>query len=195
MKQIFLKKTNQALLVTLVCVILFPSIFLSVPMAITQSSSDTTVYAEPSYKEIIVNETFSISVNITNVTNLFRWEFKLWYTTAHVNAISVTEGPFLKADSAQTTFGIGQMNDAYNATHGLIWAICRQKERVGMNGSGVLAIVSFKATSLGSSDLLLAYPGRPYPVTLTDPQSQIITCSAIGGTVEVKSSISPYSPN
>jgi len=161
---------------------------------VSASSTQTNVYIDPPSKEALVNQTFSISVSITNVTDLYRWDFELWYTTAHINAISVTEGPFLKADGAQTSFGPIKINDAYNATHGHIMARCVRAQTSGVSGSGVLATISFKAASIGSSDLLFTIPKLSYPVKLTDPKLEIIACTATGGTVMVKSQISPFGP-
>jgi len=159
------------------------------------SPAQTNVFIDPPAKEASVNQTFSVSVSITNATDLFFWEFKLWYTTAHVNATSVKEGPFLKAGDAETYFNIREMNDAYNATHGLVWAICKRPAgATGVNGDGVLATVSFEATSLGNSNLLLAYPGYPYAIRLRDSNLQGIACTATSGTVEVKTAVSPYGP-
>jgi len=104
--------------------------------------------------DLIPCENFTIDINIFNVTNLYSWEFKLYYDSSVLNGTSVTEGPFLQT-SGSTNFVIKNFTDAFNATHGLVWVSCTllPPPPVSASGSGTLATISFHVEALGESAL------------------------------------------
>lgn len=53
----------------------------------------TTLYVDPTSQT--VSASFTIDINVTNVSDLYGWEFKLNYSTAILTATSVIEGSFL----------------------------------------------------------------------------------------------------
>jgi hypothetical protein len=105
----------------------------------------------------LINPTspFTIVVNVTNVDDLYGWEFKLYYNSTLLNASRAAEGPFLKSGGS-TWFKVINFTDNYNATHGLIWATCTLLGDVpGVSGGGDLAIIEFKIVA-GPGDTPLA---------------------------------------
>jgi len=115
----------------------------------------TLVSVEPSTSYAEANTTFSINITVSNVYDLAGWEFKLHYQSAFLNGTSVLEGPFLK-QGGKTFFYVVNFTDNYNATHGLVWATCALLGAVpGVNGSGTLATITFKAKQPGMSMLSL----------------------------------------
>lgn len=102
----------------------------------------STVFVDPS-SLINPSSPFSIDVNISNVDDLYGWEFTLYYNNTILNASSYSEGTFLS--SVQLTwFAMINFTDNYNATHGIVWLTCTMKGPVpGATGSGTLASVTF----------------------------------------------------
>jgi hypothetical protein len=90
------------------------------------------------------------------VVDLYAWQFSLYYRGDVLNLTTVEEGPFLLThpNGSQTGFQAPIMTDAYNATHGLLIAIDTLfSVKGGVNGSGTLAVLTFKL-KLASSSIL-----------------------------------------
>ena len=101
------------------------------------------------------DETLTINVTVTDVSNLYGWQFKLYYNPKVLNGTNIIEGAFLK--SGGKTFSETIFSDGYNATHGCARAFSTLVGNVsGVTGSGVLATVVFKTKSLGTSLLDLS---------------------------------------
>ena len=116
----------------------------------------TTLYVEPQLTTIKPLRTFEINISIANVTDLAGWEFKLYYPNSLLNATEIKEGPFLKT-AGGTFFMVKEFTDNYNETHGRIWAACvLEGQGPGANGTGTLAIITFKAKLNGTAILHLA---------------------------------------
>ncbi|MEM2972375.1 MAG: cohesin domain-containing protein [Candidatus Bathyarchaeia archaeon] len=112
------------------------------------SSSQTTVYVAPSTVTVTVGQTFSVSIEISDVTDLYAWEFKLKWNPAFLNALRVMEGDFLKSGGNIFFWQI------INNSRGCLLAICTFYGNIpGVNGSGTLAIIEFEVKSAGESIL------------------------------------------
>ena len=116
------------------------------------SSLDTAVRVDPQASTVWgVDETFAINITVTEVVGLSGWEFKLYYDASILNGTTITEGSFLKT-SGETFF-----NANISTTAGMISAMCALMGNVpAVDGSGVLATITFKTKSLGSSLLQLS---------------------------------------
>jgi general secretion pathway protein D len=102
-----------------------------------------------------VGDTFSINVNVTNISDLYAYQLDLTYDPTLLSAVSVSEGPFLA--SGGTTFfipgTIDNVGGSVTATaDALIGAIS------GVNGSGTLLTFQFTAIGAGTSALNIANP-------------------------------------
>lgn len=115
----------------------------------------TTIYVEPQSIIMRMEENFSVNITIANVVDLCGWDFKLYYSNSVLNGTSITEGSFLKT-GGNTYFYVANFTDAYNATHGLIRAVCTLFAPTGVNGGGDLANIGFKAKGTGETSLKLA---------------------------------------
>jgi len=117
-----------------------------------RASPETKVAVQPAeVSDIPPNETFNVNVTITDVSELYSWQFTLTFNQAVLNVIEVTEGPFLKAFNETIWLTPKKDNDA-----GLIGAGALLKPPApphGASGSGVLASVTFKVVSGGTSSL------------------------------------------
>jgi len=119
------------------------------------AQTETTLSIEPQIlidPSLTPTSTFNINITVTDVIDLYGWEFKLYYLKSVLNVTSITFGPFL--ESAGTTFQIDKSNPDYNETHGLVWlADSLLAAPEGVNGTGVIASISFKVIDFGSTKL------------------------------------------
>ena len=113
-------------------------------------SLTTKLYIKPQKGIIAVGMNFTVNVDVANVTNLYRFDFKLFYNTTILDGLKATEGPFLK--SFGDTFAAKlEIDDAYNATHGRVWVVVvLLAPALSANGSGTLASLKFKAATKGN---------------------------------------------
>jgi hypothetical protein len=140
------------------------------PLYVAQSASTATLSVHPVSITASQGQNFTINVTISNVLDLYGWEFKLNWTTTLVNVTEVTEGPFLKAGGG--TFFTCNMN----TTGGRMVVDCTLLGSVsGVNGTGTLATITFYARSVGQSPLNL------YDVILINSSDQVIPSQATGG--------------
>jgi len=142
-------------------------------------AAGTTVSLPPSTNGAVGMD-FGVDVTISDVVGLHTWEFKLFYETDCINAVKVTEGPFMKAfaNGYSTYFTVIEINDAYNSTHGLVWASC-SLPYFSATGSGTLATVYFEGVDTGTADMALE------TVKLKDSDWQTISCVVTDGEVVV----------
>ena len=146
-------------------------------------AQQTTVYLSPASHTVPnVNVTFSLNVTIDNVNNLFGWDFQLYYPNDILNGTNITEGEFLKTDGAPTIFYTVEFTDTYNETQGLVRAWCARMgfNLTGVNGSGVLATITFKSTSSDGPKLL-----KLENVELSDRNAKKISCTTANAEVTV----------
>lgn len=143
------------------------------------ATEDTAkLYVDPPKSKVLVGETFTINVTVANVTNLYGWEFKLYYNNTMLNGTSISEGDFLQAQG-DTYFESINFTDAYNATHGILWATGALLGNVsGVDGSGSLANILFECKQFGNSTLSFDYSA------LGDPEGIEIQHATVDGSVE-----------
>lgn len=160
----------KAVLPVIVIVLLL--LLLSVcPLGI--ASPDAIVFVDPGESNVEVGQTFSVNISITNVSGLLGFDFLLSYNASVLELASVGEGSFLK--SVGSTFMINL------TTKGLVWLAVTvynpQGQIVSANGSGVLAVATFKAIAEGESllDLFSKDPYKPDEVKLVaDPPASVV---------------------
>jgi len=135
-------------------------------------SSPTAVSVSPSFMTGDVGQDFSVNVNISGVSDaygLYGWEFKLGWNASLLDLVSVDEGPFLKSG------GNTYFTYFLNTTEEHIVVDCTLEDQIpGVNGSGILATVTFNPTNAGECPLNL------YDVTLLNSNEEPINCS-LGG--------------
>jgi hypothetical protein len=125
------------------------------------------------------NDTFSTNVTVSNVTDLFGWQVSLYYNSSVLNGTHVDEGPFLKVDGTGTYFIVSNFTDNYNPTKGYILVSCARLGNVaGVNGSGTLATLTFKAVGTGSDVLQFDTTG-PFSTELDDSNGNPMHFTAV----------------
>jgi len=154
-----MQKKNLTILAIMMLLLLtltsiFPASFK--PLTLAQ---ETRLYVDPaSLLGLEIGNTFQINITISNVIDLYAWQFSLYYLNDILNATNIVEGPFLKAhpDTDETIFSAYIFTDTYNATHGLILAASTLSGvHGGVSGNGVLATITFKVMAEGDSPLSL----------------------------------------
>lgn len=152
-------------------IVVLSIIFLSSAFPLHQAMGQPT--ATPSVQltaTSVLNQdaTFSTNITVSNVTDLYAWQVSLYYKSSVLNGTRVDEGPFLKAEGAATGFIISNFTDNYNPTQGYILIACARLGNVkGLNGSGTLATLTFKAVGTGSDVLQIGTTG-PFSTELDD---------------------------
>jgi len=120
-----------------------------------KSSTQLSVFPD----EITVhgNQTFTADVKANNVTDLYCYEFKLYYNNTVLNCtgVDLPSGHFLDPNNSSNIYVAEKgYNNTYNATHGRVWVgVTLMGEESGKNGTGVLVRISFDAIALGNSTL------------------------------------------
>jgi hypothetical protein len=149
------------------------------PTRIEVSADTTTVSFSPQSTRVWgTGAAFAVDVVVSNVANLYGWQFTLYYDSSLLNGTGITEGPFLR--NIGNTYVVSSLNDNYNATHGIVTAACSLLGNVaGASGSGTLATIVFTSKTFGNCLLTLS------KTKLGDPQSQDITHNVLIGAVEV----------
>ena len=98
-----------------------------------------------------VGENFSLDVSVSDVKELYGFQFDVAYDPAVLEFQKAAEGTFLNNNGETKSFCV-----EYAATPGLIRHIaCIKMGGESMNGSGTLEKVSFKAVASGKSSVTL----------------------------------------
>jgi len=156
-------------------------LFLAMPIyeatvEITLGFSATTVFVDPPTSMVAGGQTFFIDIKISDVSDLYGWEFKLGWNPDLLNVVNVIEGNFLKQG------GLTFFWQIINNAEGYILVDCTLLGNVpGVSGSGTLATVKFYAENQGEIILDL------YNTILLNSQEQTINPhTANDGTVTVE---------
>lgn len=113
------------------------------------ASANATMAVDPKVGGKAPSELYSVNITISEITELYAWQFNLTFNTPVLEAVSVVQGPFLKqAGNAMMPTPV------LNNTAGYVWVGCsRFPYDKGANGSGVLATVVFRIKAEGKSSL------------------------------------------
>jgi hypothetical protein len=106
---------------------------------------------DPAIKVVGPGEAFSVTIMIENALDLGAFEFELTYDPTVVQTTTVELGPFLGSTGRSIT-ELGPAHGSGSVTYG---AFSLPPPDDGPNGDGVLATLTFQATSVGTSALHL----------------------------------------
>ena len=124
---------------------------------------------------IHTGDTFTLDILAENVFDLAGWQFDITFDPVILEAIDVSEGDFLKTDGGTTFFHGGSIDNVAGEITGLSAA---RLSAPGVNGTGTLLQVTFKAKSAGETKLALqnfqfgsvtgdSIPAGPHEITFT----------------------------
>ena len=101
---------------------------------------------------IHTGDTFTLNIHAENVIDFAGWQFDIAFDPAVLEAIDVNEGDFLKMNGASTFFQGGSID---NATGKITQLSAARLSSQGVTGTGTLLQVTFKAKSVGETELAL----------------------------------------
>lgn len=161
---------------------------------VTVINYPTNVSVNPAQKTVLIGQTFTIDIYVSNVTNLFAYEFRLTYNAGVVNltgppkAAIPQAGTFLvPSDGASYFVTPWTLNETSSYSPPYQTAHCGYTllaPELGRNGSGILVTFTFKALAAGST--LLDVNGD----TLADPLANPIPHNRFDSFVTVNSLLS-----
>ena len=160
-------------------------LLLTLPLGVvTKAEAESTrVFLDPSSQTVgATGDVFTVNVSIANVSNLYGYQFKVYYNSTIMNGTAQPiEGPFLKSGGSQTLFFIESFTDSYNSTNGIVWIVnTLSGSSPSVNGDGVLVTLEFTSlAAVTSSSMHLA------DVVLLDPNVIQISSQSNDGTVTV----------
>jgi hypothetical protein len=137
----------------------------------------TMLYVQPTVFRKSQGASFPLNVAVQDVVDLYAFDICLDYNTTVLDALSITEGPFLKSIGSTITI-ISEVND----TAGLVrFAVALLSVPHGVNGTGTLFTIQFKSSTVATG---------PSPLNLTntelsDYNAQLINHAIINGQVTI----------
>lgn len=154
-------------------------VFIAILMPLLRSrpvqaiTSNMTVF--PSSLTVGLGQNFDVDIVISDASDLYGWQFALTWNPLLLDAVSPTEGPFLKVDGRSTFF-------TYNISleEGRIIVDCTLLGWIsGVSGGGILVTLTFSSKNYGECALDL------YETLLVDSKEQPILCQNTDGYVHV----------
>lgn len=131
------------------------------------------VSVNPANSYAVIGQNITVNIDVSNVTDLYGWEFKLGWNNTILELLNVTEGPFLKSNGA--TFFTSKLN---STDPHIIVDCTRLVSLPEANGNGALATITFQVLQLGDCDLNL------YDTTLVNSFEQTLDHTTSGGQFE-----------
>ena len=133
-----------------------------------------TISVQPPTINVIEGHTFSLNVDIANITDLYAFQFDLGFDPTILAAVSVTEGSFLPAGGSTLFFPGTVDNVAGNVTFiadSLVGSI------PGVSGGGTLASIAFDVLASGTTPISLLN------IQLLDSNLDLLDFSVSNGSV------------
>ena len=133
-----MKKLIPILILALVLLSLIGTVYIKGAGEGITNQNIAVIFIYPETSEGNVGENFTIEVKVSNVTDLYGWEFHLRWNSTILDCMEVNEGPFLK--SGGSTFFTYKINN----TKGSIVVDCTLLGDVeGVDGTGTIATITF----------------------------------------------------
>lgn len=140
------------------------------------------VSVNPSATTVNSGDSFSLDIGVSNVTDLFAYQFELSFDPALIAATSLSEGTFLPGGGF-TFFIPGAIDNALGNVG--LTADTLFFAPTGVTGSGSLANLTFNALAGGTSSVSLSN------VILLDSFGSVITSNILNGSVDVTTAPAP----
>ena len=127
-----------------------------------RAQDDATVWIDPPESFVYPDEEFDVTVRVTDATDLGGFDIHLDFDDTMLDIVDVVEGGFLSGTGRDVTF-LWDENPPGTLTIGAI----STGDEPGADGDGALAVITFRVTDRGTSDLHL------YDVTLFDTATPV----------------------
>jgi hypothetical protein len=143
----------------------------------------TTVSIQPPSSTYSVGDSFSLSINISDVTDLYAFQFDIGFSPSILAAMGISEGTFLSGGVRTTNYIPGTID---NITGTVTFTADTLQDMIpGVMGSGSLATIDFNALDMGTSVVSLSN------VILLDSNGNYISASIENGNITVNPAVIP----
>ncbi|MDI6793827.1 MAG: cohesin domain-containing protein [bacterium] len=136
------------------------------------SSEGLAVRIDPCLKQAQAGETFTLDVWVENVTHLSEAGLRFHFNSAVLNGLGITPGDFL----GDNILPILNTYDVQKGIMGIGVAIKRDKpdgERKEVNGSGIVARLSFSARAAGATEIIIDRDRKVLALRKQDGRSSV----------------------
>jgi len=111
----------------------------------------TRIFVDPNTNSANINETFTININVAEVSKLYAWQFNLNWNATLLDVVSASEGPFLNSSGAYHSYSVFKLNfPVVGQMHAEATLL---GEPTAPSGSGTIAYVTFRVKARGVSAL------------------------------------------
>jgi len=139
-----MKKPTIALMLTIILLSLTGTVYIKGAGEGPTDQGVAAIFIYPETSEGNVGENFTIEVKVSNVTDLYGYEFHLRWNSTLLDCVEVNEGPFLK--SGGSTFFTYKIN----STEGCMVVDCTLLGDIqGVSGNGTLTTIKFYIKTTG----------------------------------------------
>ncbi|MDY0018764.1 MAG: LysM peptidoglycan-binding domain-containing protein [Anaerolineae bacterium] len=148
------------------------------------NAQGTVVRVAPAAATVVQGATVAVTIQIDNVSNLFGAEVHLTFDPALIEVVDadvntagtqIGHGGFLSPDFVAR-------NEVNQAAGTIDYAISQMPDHAAATGSGVLATITFRGKSAGSSAVAIT------TALLADSNGAGITAATVNGTIQVTAS-------
>jgi plastocyanin len=116
------------------------------------AAKETRLYVDPATVNVNNGETVSLDFYAGDVSNLLGYQFDLAYDPAILEFQGMTDGKFLSNNGNYQVYCID-----YKQSAGMVKnIICAKLGEGGLNGTGLLKTITFKAIASGQTDITLS---------------------------------------
>jgi hypothetical protein len=121
--------------------------------ALTQGGA--SIIVDPTQTVAFKDEVFTVNVEVTGVTDLLGWEFKLYWNSSVLNCTNAAVQSPSQWENYTQDYGTG-LENSYNATNGRFFkAETAAYPAPSFNGSMTIAALTFQAMQPGTTSLTL----------------------------------------
>jgi len=119
----------------------------------------TIIYLAPSEISVAVGDVFTVNVTVTNVTDLYAWQIKLFFDPTILNCTNAWY-PDGHVFAGKEIVSLEPVID--NIEGFVLYGCCLLGEEENFNGNGTLCQIQFRGISRGNSSLEFAGPEETY---------------------------------
>lgn len=130
------------------------------------TSTNTEIGFSPTTVTVQTGQTFYVTVVVNNISDLYGWQLDAKYNTEYLEFVKVEEGTLLKSDGASTYFTAPTTEPEGSSYEALHEAVTRLSRDVGVDGSGAIVHIFFRAIKDKSG------------TTVSLQQPQLVDCNA-----------------
>jgi Cohesin domain len=145
------------------------------------ANAQAALTVDPSIQSTSVGGVVTVDVSVSNVSDLYGYQFDLTFNPAILSAVSSSEGSFLPSSGNATFFVPGSIDNVGGTVSSTLDTLTSAVS--GVSGSGELAVFTFDAIGTGTSTIGIQNE------TLLDSTLSVIADTVTSGAVTVTSGV------